>query len=455
MTEQGSSAETTAPQEKAPDPGKTSWWKWLVAVVVLFATAYGGWRLYWKMQIRSRLAAIRAQGYPATLAELDAWYKKPTGPNAADIYMKAFALEPKDSDPGLPCVGTGLLPPLGEPMDAAMKEKVVKYLRDADDEIRMLREAATIKECRYPGDMKNFSAEHLTQLRQAARILLMDVTYRAGEGRQHDASESMIAGFALARSLRDEPALSSHIFGITCNATMLNGLSRQLTAGQPQDEDLVRISAALAGARLEETSTRVIAGTRCSLDEMLSQGDMPPTLPMERRSERLAVFALKKAGLFDAGRVFAFDAFSKDISVAALPFPDRFREAKKHREELKDKFDRHNWLHHVANLTLVPLGDWDALAAAQMSCAQTALAVERYRLKNGRLPDDLGLLEPDFLNPELIDPYNGKALRYKKLDKGYVIYSVGADGVDGGADESPNTANDFGGTKDVVFKVLR
>ena len=43
------------------------------------------------------------------------------------------------------------------------------------------------------------------------------------------------------------------------------------------------------------------------------------------------------------------------------------------------------------------------------------------------------------------DPFNGRPLRYKKLVKGYAVYSVGEDGKDDGGDEK----------KDVTFVVER
>jgi hypothetical protein len=58
--------------------------------------------------------------------------------------------------------------------------------------------------------------------------------------------------------------------------------------------------------------------------------------------------------------------------------------------------------------------------------------VERYRLANGRWPEALEQLLPQFL-PELpVDPYDRKPLRFKRLDDGVLIYSLGPDGKDDG-----------------------
>jgi len=67
--------------------------------------------------------------------------------------------------------------------------------------------------------------------------------------------------------------------------------------------------------------------------------------------------------------------------------------------------------------------------------AQTALAVERYRLAKGRLPQALSDLVPDYLGGVPEDPFDGKHLKYRLLDPGFVVYSIGDDGIDDGATE--------------------
>ena len=83
---------------------------------------------------------------------------------------------------------------------------------------------------------------------------------------------------------------------------------------------------------------------------------------------------------------------------------------------------------------------------------RSALAVERYRLAKSSLPEVLDELVPEYIEAIPEDPFDGKPLRYKKLDKGYVVYSIGPDGKDdGGAEEQ----DDEGRPLDVTFTVER
>jgi len=67
-----------------------------------------------------------------------------------------------------------------------------------------------------------------------------------------------------------------------------------------------------------------------------------------------------------------------------------------------------------------------------LRCSSTAVAVERYRLGHGFWPDRLDDLVPRNLSRIPTDPFDGQPLRYKRLDDGVVIYSIGADRKDDG-----------------------
>jgi hypothetical protein len=68
--------------------------------------------------------------------------------------------------------------------------------------------------------------------------------------------------------------------------------------------------------------------------------------------------------------------------------------------------------------------------------AQAALAVERYRLANrGALPPTLDALVPTYLAAVPLDPFDDQPLRYKRMPKGFSVYSIGADLRDDGGIE--------------------
>jgi type II secretory pathway pseudopilin PulG len=74
-----------------------------------------------------------------------------------------------------------------------------------------------------------------------------------------------------------------------------------------------------------------------------------------------------------------------------------------------------------------------AEAEAMRRLAVTALALERYRLRQGSYPKTLDGLVPDFLPTAPIDFMDGKPLRYHTTDDNrFTLYSIGLDCIDDG-----------------------
>jgi hypothetical protein len=61
---------------------------------------------------------------------------------------------------------------------------------------------------------------------------------------------------------------------------------------------------------------------------------------------------------------------------------------------------------------------------------QLAFAIAAYHCENGRYPAKLGDLTPKYLATIPDDLFSGKALLYRRTEKGYLLYSVGVNGKD-------------------------
>jgi hypothetical protein len=140
------------------------------------------------------------------------------------------------------------------------------------------------------------------------------------------------------------------------------------------------------------------------------------------------------------------------VSAWEGPLRERVKAVAAAETKAKRKAGR-GWLHPVTAMFMPAFAraaEVDATIIARLRCARVALAVERFRLKEGRLPDSLEQLKPAFLEAVPEDPFDGKPLRYKKLGKGYLVYSIGPDGADNGGVEDKKE-----GRPDIVFKVER
>lgn len=93
---------------------------------------------------------------------------------------------------------------------------------------------------------------------------------------------------------------------------------------------------------------------------------------------------------------------------------------------------------------------------AHQRLVQVALAVERYRKSEKRLPETLRELTPKLLVEIPRDPFDDEEIRYRKDGDGYVVYSVGEDRKDdGGKRRMPRAAKMEHPRGDIVFAVSR
>ena len=74
--------------------------------------------------------------------------------------------------------------------------------------------------------------------------------------------------------------------------------------------------------------------------------------------------------------------------------------------------------------------DFDNHTLSRLS--EIAFAIGNFQSKYDRLPNSLDELTPEFLDRPPVDPYQDSPLNYICRDGGFMIYSVGPDGVDNG-----------------------
>ena len=113
----------------------------------------------------------------------------------------------------------------------------------------------------------------------------------------------------------------------------------------------------------------------------------------------------------------------------------------KHSNNLQNSNQKYRVAPLIAgNLTMV----FDKIITAETlrQMTITALAIKRYQMAYGRLPDSLSLLVPGFISSLPLDPADGNALRYKLTAPGQMLlYSVGTDKIDNGGDPTPEDAD--------------
>ncbi len=142
----------------------------------------------------------------------------------------------------------------------------------------------------------------------------------------------------------------------------------------------------------------------------------------------------KALGLADRDAIVYLDLMNDYIETTQLPLHQRQKAAETIEAKLKATSKIHILLHDFmpAFSRFITI---NIRGIAQLRAARVGLAIQRYRLATGDIPDTLADLVPTYLETIPKDPFDGSELRYRKLESGFVVYSVGEDKRDDGGQE--------------------
>jgi len=297
----------------------------------------------------------------------------------------------------------------------------------------------------------------LSNIRVGAFLLKLEAILHAENGKPEEVVDSITSTFGLARSLSKEPILVSQLVRIACQALAVSTIEHTVNRTEFTDELLVELSQTLINAEDASGMSRALIGERCA-GLSIFKAPSPQILQLVNGgSSPLAVVAIalfKFAGLADMDAAIYLDIMNDYIEALKLP-PEQRQEAASAVDSKFDETSRIHVLLHIIMPALSRVTTIDVRIAAQLRTAQTGLAVQRYRLAAGKLPDTLAELIPTYLDAVPKDPFDGKDLRYKKLETGFVVYSIGEDGNDDGGKEKPRKRTDPPAPEDVTFIVQR
>src|SRR5262249_9104795 len=100
------------------------------------------------------------------------------------------------------------------------------------------------------------------------------------------------------------------------------------------------------------------------------------------------------------------------IGIARLPVEERGPLLQQWEVKVREaRADKPMWVMAPA---LTKVGDADLRLQAELRCMSVALAMERFRIKNGHWPERMDYLKPDYLAEVPIDPYDTKPIRCRR-----------------------------------------
>jgi hypothetical protein len=418
-------------------PTKRVWKRWGIGLAILFALALivngvFAWRADW--QLRSRLAAIRVAGDPASIAEL-APQPVPDEENAAAILRKMEPrLEAFGSEQGRffdTAVGQAYdeARDRGEPPTVEQIAAIRAILENYPDVDAAIVKAAACE--RYASQL-DFSLNqrkfveaiiaHQSVVRTAARYKSWKMEVELANGQTEAAIEHGLQILRLGRLYDNEPSLVCFLIGTAVRQIAAQALYDALSMGT------------------------IAARTHGTLDAELARQDDPDRLRRAIVTERALA-----TGWYDAVTErleffrFASKALGwplKNYQTGSLALMSKQLElAGKPWHEVRKQFGKgdspippsgHGVMADLLMPALSAAFEANARNIAQLRSLRIYNSLRQFAEEHGR--EATGLDELKLPADATIDPYSGEPLKLKHTDDGWIIYSVMRNGVDDGGD---------------------
>jgi len=365
-----------------------------------------------------------------------------------------------------------------DPLKAVQEPDIRDWL--ADNEPALQAAMAAVQKPRYwspmiagdeAGSLVNVMLPSLSHHRQLARMMGEWAYLHIARGRHAKAVNIIAAMRRLALLQSEEPVVISNLVAISLDALILKRVKAIVAHRAMPDEPLAKLLRVLRErpARKPMADT-VFEGEACmALDSymQIGTGRMGDNGPLGEGAHGELKTIL-------GGRALDLGRGLRDISVyyqqlgramKTEDYADRVRLVEMHQQRFEQQ------IIDINNKRFIEVGDvkipnpaamlgiearTDAFTALIMSilmpafesasrtetrtlaseqCTYAVLAVERYRLNHGQLPESLNDLVPDYLDKLPTDPFSGEPVLYKRGDNGFTVYTVGDNLKDDGGVE--------------------
>jgi hypothetical protein len=400
--------------------------------------------------VQSEVARIREKGLPVDWKDLEHWpMTVPDDQNAALVFNDAFDVADSNSCSRIARMDLPVRNSL-----ITNRDEIAACIRSNAAAMEIVYGITNASSSRYPVDYMegpNAILPHLTHIKTFAELFAWDALLKADQNDPAGVVRDLEASVKLSRSLDVEPILVSQLVSGAVLAITTQTLEQTLARTSLKDEQLAQLSKDFIAAEATNRFWTGMVGEQASGSELirLLNDDPQKVILMDKQDgEQTDVpprhyhgYFMRLTGFWVRDRNFFLHAMDTNIAafVVGPPASLQFTNAMNNIET-----NAHSGFYIMSSMLLPAFTKVvvrDADNRARLRTAIAAIAVERWRVAHeGKIPDSLSELVPNFLPSIPADPYDGQPLRFKKLAQGYVVYSIGSNGQDdGGKERIPNS----------------
>ncbi|MGO8672188.1 MAG: hypothetical protein ACLQVD_12585 [Capsulimonadaceae bacterium] len=388
----------------------------------------------------AKLAAARNDGLPTNLAEI---FPKPSaGPNAAGMFVKMESMKPDDLEyAAVSAISTK------DQLSESDWDAMRRFLKRDARLVSLAESAARMTNCVFTRtdtgqDPAAITFPEYTQIRRAAQIIEIKSVLMAHDGHAVDAVREQTLGFQTGRDAHRDVLLIGWLVGLTNDAITLKGMQRILilSHGGPAAEAVeTSVARNWEPTPLTEPLKQEMANWSSEIAHIKTHGPGSMTaLGVTVSNHPLPLTGKLWNAFIDANGSHYIDLMRRSIDASRRPYPQSKTEFDAiSKDLLASGSSIQYWLVDVIYLDPSKGATTGALIQSTADITRCAAAVLVWR---GQHPDYPARLEQAM--PQVpTDPFDGRPMKYRRVGRGFVIYSVGESGHDnGGAPSDGNGA---------------
>jgi len=419
-------------------------------------------------QVDKELARLRAAGALVDIQTL--LPKVPPGErNAADLYQQAYQglVSVKDLD-GFPRYPSGAPPfywnEAFSTWPADLQSKARELVTHNGAAYELTTQAAAMPACAFPiawDDPLMDPQREGSRMRLLSRLVILHGRLAARDGKVREALEDCVSLVRMGNHVLQEPETLLQGSARLPYQNAVCVLEEALCRADPDPEQCRRLFDLLSRTDLTAAAVRARQGDLARAPAMFAalrnkQVPIEPFFkdwkPGDPPDYLLRAYPTVGRPMFDRDCTRGLRFLERAIKATAEPWPRNWRdlEAIEADEEALPRY------HLVAVTVAAPphITRTREEAAAKLRAAQIALALLCYKHDHGGYPADLATLEgAGWKTPA--DPFTGRPFVYRREGRGFIVYSLGPDGVDQGGQPYDSTSTTRARAYDLPFRCAR
>jgi hypothetical protein len=393
------------------------------ACLLLLLAGLGGRRAYWQWKVHAELKRIRAEGLPASLAELQAAARSPAaGRDAGRALMEAG--QPAESG-----LGFALWQNVLETGSLARAGFLPNWQLDVTLEANR-RQLAALWSLTNKAGYSQPPGMETWNIGKHSALGCLDYLDALDRGDRERALRDVRGLIALARALRSSPRFAAQKQACDVLRDLNLCLQRRPSFAEAEWK---KIATALSGIDDDQMLLPVLHAQRVYLAASGPGNYFYAGNPAGANPALQWTSAAMRAIGSEHKRLHGLLLDCRNaLGVAGKPHPERLDALQSWRLPpfLPRNAPTMSTIDPLrARIAQVVWGDAEFTARARV--LQTAVAFMRYHKRRGFLPDNLSELVPDYLEAIPQDPFSGQPLAIKK-GKTWIVYSVGMNRADDG-----------------------